>query len=48
MIHSFPRWLMTFPGTDKHDRLKFAQTFICMSLGDHETIENVAGILSAG
>lgn len=49
LLHSFPRWPVpgetTFPSTKEDDRLKYAQTFLCMSLGDLDTVEKIAGML---
>lgn len=49
LLHSYPRWPVqgqsTFPSSKENDRLRYAQTFICMSIGDLETIENIAGML---
>ena len=49
LIHSYPRWPVqgqsTFPSMKEKDRLRYAQTFICMSIADLDTIENIAGML---
>jgi deoxyribonuclease-2 len=49
LIHSYPRWpapgQTTFPRGDESGRLTYAQTFLCLSVGDLKTVENIAGML---
>lgn len=51
LIHSYPRWpapgQTTFPQQDESSRLTYAQTFLCLSVGDLKTVENIAGMLRA-